>query len=121
MNTEKNAHMKTSTVARLISILGFPVLLVMALQKISDLRMIGVLLVISLVIACPFCLLAWKYRARLFSKKMAGIAALTIPISIFFWKWLSTVSVAAEMILGFTLLFFIAFVAFFFEEEYIKW
>jgi hypothetical protein len=121
MNTANNVHMKTSTLIKLVSVLGFPVLLVMALQKIGDVRMIGILLVISLVIACPFCILAWKYRSRLFSKKMSVIVALTIPVALFFWKWLDSVSVFAEMILGFVLFIFIAFIAFFFEEEYIKW
>jgi ABC-type Mn2+/Zn2+ transport system permease subunit len=121
MNTAKNAHMKTSTIIKLFSVLGFPVLLVMALKKIGDLKMIGILLVISLVIACPLCILAWKYRSSLFTKRMPVIAALTVPVALFLWKWLDSVSVISEMILAFAVFIFLTFIAFFFEEEYLKW
>ena len=120
MNTKQTAHMKKSTVIKLGSILGFPIVLAMALQKIGEIRMIAFLLAISLVIACPLCILAWKYRAKFFSKKMTAIMAISIPVALFFWKLLSAKSPEVMIVMGFILDFFLIFISFFFEEDYIK-
>jgi len=120
MKTTSNTHMKTATVLKLISVFGFPVMILMALDKIGDIKLIGILIGVSIVIACPFCIIAWKYRAKLFSKQMSVILALSIPVGLFFWKWLGAKSSVSTVALGFILDIFLIFISFSFEDEYLK-
>jgi hypothetical protein len=95
-------------------------MILIALVEIVDIKIIGIVIGISALIAIPLCILFWKYRERLFSNKMTAVMALTIPVALFFWKWMSAKSPTTMVLMGFVLDFLLLFMAFKFEEKYLK-
>lgn len=103
------------------AVIGWIVMILSARQKIGNLKEISILFCVSLIVVFPLCAVAWKYRVWFGNtKKGRVLAPLSVPVGLFFWKWIGSVSIAAEHISMFTVILFFTFMVFFFEKDNLK-
>jgi hypothetical protein len=112
-------NIKLAVQWRMASVLTFIGVFVYAKLK-ANMYMLFNIIGYSFFISIPIAVLLWKYKAKLNNNKFKGVAALSIPISMFFWHWLHSKSIVGEYIGGFVLSFVLLFIAFFFTEKEIK-
>lgn len=104
------------TKAKIASILAFIAILLYAKDK-SDIKTAVKYAVYAILIAAPLLVLIWKFRDRL-NKIPKGVSALLMVACLFIWRWLHSVSYAAEDILALVVAFIAVFLSFFLDEKY---
>jgi hypothetical protein len=108
--------MRIHTKAKIASILGFFAIFLYANNK-SDITAVGKYAGYAIIIATPVLMLIWKYQEKLNTIPKEINALLTV-ICFFLWRWLHSVSYAAEDILAFVVGFIFVFLSFFLDEKY---
>ncbi len=73
----------------------------------------------SLPLTCIVAILVWRNKEQL-NKIPKGAVQLGIVGSMFFWRWLHTVSIEMEATFGFTVCFTMIFLSFTLDEKYFK-
>jgi len=109
--------MKIKTKAKIASILSFIVVLLYAKDK-ADIKTVVQYVGYAILIAAPLISLISKYQAKLDKVFTKGVSAITMVASLFLWRWLHSVSYAAEDILAFVVSFVLIFGAFFVDDKY---
>ena len=99
-------------------ILAFASLLIITVTEF-DLGTVGKLIGYSFLLTFPLALLIQKYKDRL-NKTSKEVNGLIIVSSMFFWRWIHSVSPVVEYTLGFTVVMVGLFIAFSFNEKELK-
>jgi hypothetical protein len=102
-------------IASLLGLIGIASLVYTMTDFITWIYAIGYSLPLSGILA----VLIWQNKEKL-NKIPKGTVQLGIVGSIFFWRWLHTVSVAMEATFGFTVCFMMIFLSFTLDEKYFK-
>jgi FtsH-binding integral membrane protein len=112
------SKLNVKTRARFASLLGFTGI-ASPVYTMSDFITWIKAICYSLPVSCVLALLVWKNKEKL-NKMSKGVVSLAIVCSIFFWRWLHTVSFELESTLGFAVCFTMLFMAFSLDEKYLK-
>jgi len=111
--------MKMKTKAKIASLLGFIVIVLYANDK-SDIKTVGKYAGYGFLIVVPLLALIRKYQAKLDKVFTKEINAILMVACLFLWRWLHSVSYAAEDILAFVVGFIVVFLSFFLDEKYFE-
>lgn len=104
------------TKGKIASILAFIAILLYARDK-SDIKTTVKYAGYAILIAAPLLVLVWKFKDSL-NKIPKGVSALLMVTCLFVWRWLHSVSYAAEDILAFVVGYITIYLSFFLDEEY---
>ncbi len=103
--------------AKIASILGSIAVFLYANDK-SDIKTVVQYVGYAILITAPLLVLIRKYQAKLDKVFTKGVNALLMVACLFLWRWLHSVSYAAEDILAFVVSFIAIFLSFFLDEKY---
>jgi hypothetical protein len=110
--------LKSKRKLQVATLLAF-VALVLYVNLETDIETVGKLVGYAVLIMIPLAFLAWKYKDKL-NQLPKGIVGLIIAGSLFFWRWLHSVSFTAEMILAFSITLVGIVISFIIDEKDIK-
>jgi hypothetical protein len=85
----------------------------------TDLKSFARIIAFSIPLAAVLSFFVWINKDRL-NKASKGIVALTVPVGLFLWRWIHSLSSSLDYCLGFAVCFTGVFLAFFLDEKYLK-
>ena len=112
------AKWNIKTRAKVASLLGF-VGVAAGAHAMSDLRTMVLTAGYSIPIAGLVGFFIWKKKEKL-NEVPKGVVQLSVVCSLFFWRWLHSVSVVLEFTLGFAVCFIAIAMAFLLDEKFWK-